>query len=79
MFFRSHKDSPSSSSKWVNSILRQAYQDGHGIKEGLNEIFGVNQYKLTLRNGRWVIWAPRKLTVKDESKIESFARVHYRP
>ncbi|KAI2463872.1 hypothetical protein F4781DRAFT_415008 [Annulohypoxylon bovei var. microspora] len=98
MFFRNRKKNLPYPSDWVNSVLRHAYKDGHGVKQGLDELLGADKYTLKLRNGRWVIWAPRKLNdvrerinkyngiernvnclKMDQSKIESIARVHYRP
>ncbi|KAI0888134.1 uncharacterized protein GGS22DRAFT_155141 [Annulohypoxylon maeteangense] len=75
--FRIRKKKPPCQSDWVDSILRHAYKDGHGIKQGLDKLLGTDQYTLKLRSGRWIISAPRKLNDKDESEIERIAGVHY--
>ncbi|KAI0836399.1 hypothetical protein F5Y06DRAFT_298762 [Hypoxylon sp. FL0890] len=64
---------------WVNSVLRCTYNDGQEIIRGLDALFGANGYILKHRNGRWVVWASRKLTEEDENKLEDAAHIHYRP
>lgn len=62
---------------WVQSVLRCKYNDGGEIIKGLNEILGEGGYILKHRAGRWVVWAPRKLTNGDETELEKVAHVHY--
>ncbi|KAI1656466.1 hypothetical protein F4813DRAFT_364419 [Daldinia decipiens] len=62
---------------WVQSVLRCTYNDGGEIRKGLDELLGEKGYILKHRTGRWVIWAPRKLTTVDETELEKSAHVHY--
>ncbi|KAI0376474.1 hypothetical protein F5Y04DRAFT_266348 [Hypomontagnella monticulosa] len=62
---------------WVPSVLRCTYNDGRTIKKGLDGILGDKNYVIKHRTGRWVVWAPRKLSTADESKLEGDAHVHY--
>ncbi|OTA95593.1 hypothetical protein M434DRAFT_28716 [Hypoxylon sp. CO27-5] len=76
---RNKSKPPKPPSDWVNSVLRCTYNDGEDIIRGLNELFGADRYILKHRNGRWVVWAPRKLEKEDEEKLENVAHVHYQP
>ncbi|KAI1473111.1 uncharacterized protein F4812DRAFT_411642 [Daldinia caldariorum] len=64
-------------SGWVQSVLRCTYNDGGEVRKGLNELLGETGYILKHRTGRWVVWAPRKLTDVDETELERIAHVHY--
>ncbi|KAI1387837.1 uncharacterized protein F4822DRAFT_430583 [Hypoxylon trugodes] len=73
-----HTSKPKYPSHWVHSVLRCTYNDAKDIKQGLDELLGANEYIIKHRNGYWVVWAPRKLSASDESKLESNAHLHYR-
>ncbi|KAI2628517.1 hypothetical protein GGR54DRAFT_636237 [Hypoxylon sp. NC1633] len=70
-------DKPKPPPGWVNSVIRFQYHDGQRIQEGLDKIFGANQYKLKCRNDRWVVSASRKLNIEERTKLDEVSHVHY--
>ncbi|KPM35893.1 hypothetical protein AK830_g10666 [Neonectria ditissima] len=69
--------SASSADTGVEQVLRKTYKDPGKLREGLDRLWGQGNYRLRLRNNRYIIRGPWPLNQDELQQLEKDAYQHY--
>jgi len=65
------------SEDWSEHVLRKKYRDPMKLKQYLDNTYGEEHYKVTVKGDRWILALPNPLVEGEIERLEEQIQNHY--